>query len=172
VQIRSAAETARGDVLLILHADSRLGRSVTDRVIQALTADRDAAGGCFGMHFRSSGVRQRAVAGLNNIRAIVTGISFGDQAQFVRADALKRIGGFPGLMLMEDVELSLRLKPCGGMVYLGPGVSVSGRRWQAGRFLVNLRTVVGLFFRYLLERRLGVRMDAERYYRAYYRDLV
>ncbi len=172
VQIRSAADTARGDVLLILHADSRLGHDVTDRVILALTADRDAAGGCFGMRFRGSGVRQRAVAGLNNLRAIVTGISFGDQAQFVRADALKRIGGFPDLMLMEDVELSLRLKSCGGAVYLGPGVSVSGRRWQAGRFLENLRTVVGLFFRYLLERRLGVRMDAERYYRAYYRDLI
>jgi hypothetical protein len=47
-------------------------------------------------------------------------------------------------------------------------VTVSGRRWHAGHFLANFRTVVGLFFRYLLERRLGRKIDEERYYRSYY----
>jgi len=46
------------------------------------------------------------MATLNNVKAVSTGIAFGDQAQFVRAAALAEIGGFPGLMMMEDVELS------------------------------------------------------------------
>ena len=172
VQVRSAAEAATGDVLLILHADAVLQRGAADRIIEALTADRGAAGGCFGMQFTNSNPAQRIIAVLNNFKAAVTGISFGDQAQFVRAAALERIGGFPGIMLMEDVELSLRLKSVGGALYLGPGVTVSGRRWQTGYFFKNLCTVVGLFFRYLLERRLGRKPDEKWYYRKYYRSNI
>ena len=124
------------------------------------------------MQFRDSNLSRAFIATLNNLRAFTTGISFGDQAQFVRAEAVRRIGGFPDLMLMEDVELSLRLKSVGGVVYLGPGVSVCGRRWQEGYLLSNLRTVIGLFFRYLFERRLGVSSKEDRYYRRYYRNSV
>jgi GT2 family glycosyltransferase len=71
-------------------------------------------------------------------------------------------------MLMEDVELSLRLKSAGRVVYLGQGVRASGRRWQHGSFRRNFLMVVGLFFRYLLKRRLGLNPDERRYYRKYY----
>ena len=169
VQIRAAAEAAGGDVLLILHADALLHAGATERIVAALTADREAAGGWFAMQFRDPSPGQALIATLNNLRGVATGISFGDQAQFVRADALKRIGGFPDLMLMEDVELSLRLKSVGGDVCLGPGVTVSGRRWQSGSLLANVRMVVGLFFRYLLERRVGAAIGrGEVYYRKYY----
>jgi rSAM/selenodomain-associated transferase 2 len=172
VQVRAAAQAAGGDVLLILHADASLHPGATERIVAALSADREAAGGWFAMQFRDSSPGQALIATLNNLRGVATGISFGDQAQFVRADALKRIGGFPDLMLMEDVELSLRLKPVGGCVCLGPGVTVSGRRWQAGKFTRNIWTVGLLFFRYLLERRLGWKADDKWYYRKYYRGLV
>jgi GT2 family glycosyltransferase len=103
---------------------------------------------------------------------MVTGIAFGDQAQFVRAEALRRIGGVPALMLMEDVELSLRLKTAGLLVYLGQGVRASGRRWQQGSFRKNFWMVVGLFFRYLLKRRLSLNPDESRYYRKYYESNI
>jgi len=167
-QIRAAVETARGDVLLILHADAILARDAPERLIRALTADRSAPGGCFGMGFAGVSAKRRLIAALNNARAFTTGIGFGDQAQFVRAAALREIEGFPALMLMEDVELSLRLKRLGRPVYLKRGVTVSGRRWQDGSFLENFRIVVGLFFRYLLERRLGLIRDERGYYRRYY----
>jgi rSAM/selenodomain-associated transferase 2 len=169
VQIRAAAETATGDVLLILHADAALQQGVTERIIGALTADRGAAGGCFGMQFTDANFAQRIIAALNNLKAALTGISFGDQAQFVRAEAMGRIGGFPDLMLMEDVELSLRLKGAGGTLYLARGVTVSGRRWREGCFLDNLWTVMRLFFGYLLVRRSGrCQGTDEAYYRKYY----
>ena len=168
IQIAAAAQASQGDVLLILHADSVLRAGAAERIISALSAAPDAAGGCFGMTFEGGGLATRWIAWLNNLRAMVTGIAFGDQAQFVRAEALRRIGGVPALMLMEDVELSLRLKTAGRVVYLGQGVRASGRRWQQGSFRKNFLMVVGLFFRYLLKRRLGLNPDERRYYRKYY----
>jgi len=167
VQVRAAAETTRGDVLLILHADAVLDREAPERLIRALAADQSAPGGCFGMRFADASLKRRLIAGLNNLKAFSTGIAFGDQAQFVRAAALREMEGFPGLMLMEDVELSLRLKRMGRPVYLRRGVTVSSRRWQEGSFLKNIGLVVGLFLRYLLERRLGQVKDGS-YYQKYY----
>jgi rSAM/selenodomain-associated transferase 2 len=168
IQIAAAAKLSQGDVLLILHADSLLRAGAAERIISALSAAPDAAGGCFGMAFEGGGIATRWIARLNNLRAIVTGIAFGDQAQFVRAEALRRIGGVPTLMLMEDVELSLRMKSAGRVIYLGQGVRASGRRWQHGSFGENVLMVVGLFFRYLLKRRLCLNPDERRYYRKYY----
>ena len=168
IQIAAAAQAAKGDVLLILHADSVLRAGAAERIIRALSAAPDAAGGCFGMAFEGGGIATRWIARLNNLRAMVTGIAFGDQAQFVRAEALRRIGGVPALMLMEDVELSLRLKtrrPGGLLCQGGQGL----RPALAARFFRrNFLMVVGLFFRYLLKRRLGLNPDEGRYYRKYY----
>ena len=119
------------------------------------------------MRFSDASLKRRLIAGLNNLKAFSTGIAVGDQAQFVRAAALREMEGFPGLMLMEDVELSLRLKRMGRPVYLRRGVTVSSRRWQEGSFLKNIGLVVGLFLRYLLERRLGQVKDGS-YYQKYY----
>ena len=168
IQIAAAAQAAKGDVLLILHADCVLRAGAAERIIRALSAAPDAAGGCFGMAFEGGGIATRWIAYMNNFRAMATGIAFGDQAQFVRAEALRRIGGVPALMLMEDVELSLRLQRIGRAVYLKSGVTVSGRRWQHGSFMRNFLMVVGLFFRYLLKRRLGLNLDGRGYYRKYY----
>ena len=123
------------------------------------------------MAFADASLKRSLIAALNNLKAFTTGIAFGDQAQFVRAAALREMEGFPGLMLMEDVELSLRLKRMGRPVYLRRGVALSGRRWQDGTFRKNIRLVVGLFFRYLLERRLGQVKDGS-YYQKYYESKI
>jgi hypothetical protein len=140
-----------------------------ERVVRSLERNPAAAGGCLGMRFEEEGPVRRGIAALNNLRAAATGIGFGDQAQFVRRDALERIGGFPGLMLMEDVELSLRLKRIGRPVYLPGGVVVSGRRWQAGDSVRRIWLILCLFGRFLVERRLfGIADGGESYYRRYY----
>jgi rSAM/selenodomain-associated transferase 2 len=167
-QIRAAARAATGDVLLVLHADAVLMPGAPGRVLRALSADGGSPGGCFGMAFAEASGKQRLIAALNNLRARTTGIGFGDQAQFIRAAALSEVGGFPGQMLMEDVELSLRLKRLGRPLFLDAGAVVSGRRWQEGSFLKNLRLVVGLVCRYLVGRRFGRHPDGANYYRKYY----
>jgi rSAM/selenodomain-associated transferase 2 len=169
VQLRAGAEKATGDIILFLHADSVLDPGAGDRIIHRMATDREAAGGCLGMRFERGGRVKRGIAALNNFRASATGIGFGDQAQFVRREALDRIGGVPELMLMEDVELSLRLKRVGRPVFLRRGVTVSGRHWQANGALPRLCLILRLFARFLLERRLfGISDAAEGYYRRYY----
>ena len=76
---------------------------------------------------------------------------------------------FPSMMLMEDVELALRLKEVGRLAFLRDGIVVSDRRWNGPRFAGNLLTVFHLFSRYLIERRWG-KMDQsmKNYYEIYY----
>jgi GT2 family glycosyltransferase len=57
------------------------------------------------------------------------GDSYGDQAQFFRRELLQSVGGFPDQPIMEDVELSLRLRSLGVPIYLDLPVTVSARRF-------------------------------------------
>ena len=79
------------------------------------------------------------------------------------------MGGFPDLRLMEDVELSLRLKRFGRPLLVRNGVHVSPRRWAEADFTGNVRKVMSLSVRYLVERRFygpdDIRTD---YYGKYY----
>lgn len=168
-QIRAGVEAASAEVVLVLHADAVLRPGSVRRVLEALARHPEAVGGCLGMAFDDRRWRSRLIAALNNLRAIATGIAFGNQAQFFRAATLARHGGFPDRMLMEDVEASLRLKAIGPVIYLRRGVVVSGRRWRGRRFGGHFRQVLSLFLRYLVDRRLGrSRGRDEGYYREYY----
>jgi len=64
------------------------------------------------------------------LRSRVTGIATGDQAIFVGRQAFEQLGGFPDQPLMEDVELSKRLKRLSRPLCLHPKVVTSGRRWD------------------------------------------
>jgi hypothetical protein len=137
--------------------------------VHLILSKKQWVAGGVGMRFEPQVSSTRLLAGLNNLRAVLTGICFGDQAQFFRAEALAAMGGFPPMMLMEDVELSLRLKELGRLAFLRRGIRVSGRRWQADGFFASLMTVFFLFPRYLAERRFfgGGQMN-QSYYDIYY----
>ena len=169
LQIKAGIEAACGDVILILHADCRIAEGVLERIIELLRTRRYVVGGAFGMRFDSNSLKNRTIAFLNNSRALLTGISFGDQAQFFRAEALDEMGGFHPMMLMEDVDLALRLKEVGRLVFFRNGIVVSDRRWNGTRIAGKLGTVFYLFTRYLIERRWGKMDRAMRnYYEIYY----
>jgi len=169
-QIKKGIDLATGDVILILHADCVATKSTFERLIKSLQADAHVVGGAFGMQFEPLSPKTRLIALLNNLRTNLTGISFGDQAQFFRREALGHMGGFSPMMLMEDVELALRLKETGRLVFLRDGIVVSNRRWTGGRFAGNLLTVLYLFTRYLVERRWGTLGQSMRnYYEIYYK---
>ena len=171
VQIEKGIRRATADVIVILHADCEPLKGVFKRILQTLNKDCHTTGGAVGMQFRQQSLQMAIVAALNNLRARLTGVSFGDQAQFFRLQALDAIGGFPTLMLMEDVELSLRLKEVGRLVLLNDGITVSARSWQGRQFSYRLRTVFRLFPRYLIGRRFHRKDRIYRnYYDAYYPD--
>ena len=170
VQIRKGVDVATGDVLMVLHADCVLRPDSLAAVFEHLCLDPHAPGGAIGMRFEEETPSERVISALNNLRARFTGIAFGDQAQFVRKPALQTAGGFPDLMLMEDVELSLLLKEQGRPIFLGDGVRVSSRRWQGRGFSAKIALVLKLVVRFLIERRWeeGARSGRD-YYSSYYR---
>ena len=128
VQMNAGAAAASADRLLFLHADTRLPPLADVQVVQAL-----AAGACWGrFDVRIAGrpPMLRVVAALMNLRSRLSGIATGDQAIFVSRAAFVQVGGYPVQPLMEDIELSRRLKRLGRPACLRSKVCTSGRRWE------------------------------------------
>ncbi|SDN64708.1 transferase 2, rSAM/selenodomain-associated [Halomonas shengliensis] len=128
-QMNFGAAAARGDTLLFLHADTRLPEGAEAHVARAL-----ASGRCWGRfdirlagHSRLLPVISRAM----NLRSRLTGIATGDQALFMTREAFAAVGGFPDQPLMEDIEVSRRLKRRSPPACLRQRVTSSGRRWDS-----------------------------------------
>lgn len=126
-QMNAGAAAARADVLLFLHADTQLPDGADHLVRRALVA---AAWGRFDVRISGRPFMLRVVAALMNLRSRWTGIATGDQAIFVTRVGFERVGGFPDQPLMEDVEISRRLRAIGRPACLSERVTTSGRRWE------------------------------------------
>ena len=132
-QMNAGAAAARGDVLLFLHADTRLPDDFADAVAKVLVAP-DVVGGFFAVALDAPGWRYALTARLISVRSRLTGIATGDQAIFVRRAVFEALGGFAPLPLMEDIELMHRLKRRGRVAALRQAVTTSTRRWERRGF--------------------------------------
>jgi rSAM/selenodomain-associated transferase 2 len=127
-QMNAGAAQATAPVLLFLHADTLLPPAADALVLQALA--QGALWGRFDVHIEGRPAMLRVVAALMNLRSRLSGIATGDQAMFLTREAFDRVGGFPDQPLMEDIELSRRLKRIGPPACLRARVHTSGRRWE------------------------------------------
>lgn len=168
MQIAEAWDACTGDVLVVLHADVRFPPQGA-KAIQRCLKNTKTPGGAFAMGFKPATARTRIISFLNHLRCRTSGISFGDQCQFVRRSVLDSAGGFPPMKLMEDVELSLIMKHTGRPVLLPQTVTVSPRRWETTPFSQGVTRVLFLFFTYLIRRKLGHPSgDGSWYHQRYY----
>jgi rSAM/selenodomain-associated transferase 2 len=126
-QMNAGAAAAQGQILLFLHADTRLPDDA-DQLIR-IGLSRNRVWGRFDVRISGTHPLLGVVAMLMNIRSRLTGIATGDQAVFVDRRAFAAVGGFPHIPLMEDVVLSRRLKRLGWPLCLSTPVVTSGRRW-------------------------------------------
>jgi rSAM/selenodomain-associated transferase 2 len=126
-QMNAGAAAAHGDVLLFLHADTRLPDEA-DRLLLDGLARSGRVWGRFDVRFDDGGLALIAV--MMNARSRLTGIATGDQAMFMTRAAFHAAGRFPPIALMEDVALSARLKRSGRRLCLRARVTTSGRRWR------------------------------------------
>lgn len=130
-QMNAGARAATGDVLLFLHADVALPDDAARHVEEALASPSTVGGA-----FRTWTVADRPtllgpLLHLADLRSRYTSLPYGDQAPFVRREVFEALGGFPEQPLMEDLELSLRLRRLGAIARVPARVRVSGRRFIA-----------------------------------------
>jgi len=148
VQMNAGAAAARGNILLFLHADTRLPDDADRLVIDGLACS-SCVWGRFDVRF-DSGRLMRFVAAMINLRSRLTGIATGDQAIFVTRTTFAAAGGFPPIALMEDVALSARLKRIGCPLSLRARVTTSARRWRGHGTLRTLLLMWRLRLSYFL----------------------
>jgi rSAM/selenodomain-associated transferase 2 len=136
-QLRMGGEESTGDVVLFLHADTRLERGWQEAVRQALS-DPECAGGAFAFRFAERGAWLRWMEWGVALRVALLRLPYGDQALFVRRSVLERMGGIPIVPIMEDLDLVRAIKRAGRLQMLDLTATTSSRRYiRSG----GLRTV-------------------------------
>lgn len=128
-QMNAGAASARGDVLLFVHADTRLPPGCHGAITSALVDER-VVGGRFDLQLDAPGLPYRVIGTMISLRSRMTRVATGDQAIFARRSAFERLGGYPPLPLMEDIAFCRALKRVGRIACLRERVTTSARRWQ------------------------------------------
>lgn len=128
-QMNAGAARARGDVLLFLHADTRVPAGYAQAIQHALE-DPAVLGGRFDLHLEPSSPLLWLTAELINLRSRLSRMATGDQGIFLRRDVFERLGGYANIPLMEDLDLSRRMKRDGSIACLRQRLTTSSRRWR------------------------------------------
>ncbi|MGH1369416.1 MAG: TIGR04283 family arsenosugar biosynthesis glycosyltransferase [Maritimibacter sp.] len=105
-QLARGCAVARGDWLLILHADTKLSPNWSSVVAQAL---EEASPRYFKLRFDATGFGPWVVSRWANLRARLFSRPFGDQGLLVRRSDYEAAGGYPDIALMEDIALLRKL---------------------------------------------------------------
>ena len=128
-QLQAGAHASSGEALWFLHADSDVDPMCDQHIVWGL-AESQRGWGRFAIRLAGRHPMLRVVARAMNLRSRLSGIATGDQGIFVTRALLERVGGIPQLPLMEDVELSSRLKAVCPPLCLSKRLTTSGRRWD------------------------------------------
>ncbi len=147
-QMNNGAAVATGDILLFLHADTRLPKNFDTSVRQSLQIQNTIAG-AFELKIDIDMPSLRLIEKMVNWRSRYLQMPYGDQAIFLKASIFHEIGCFPEMPIMEDFELVRRLQPLGKIEIIPAPVVTSGRRWQKlgvlKTTLINQLIILGYF---------------------------
>ncbi len=149
VGMNAGAAAATGEILLFLHADTRLPQAAHALICREL-ADSGVAATAFHLAMDGSGWRYRCIEIASKIRIRIQRTFFGDQAIAVRRHDFERIGGYSEPALMEDVALSQRLRREGKLRTLPAEVVTSARRFEHSGFVRTFIFMSGLQLAYAL----------------------
>ena len=146
-QMNRGAQMARGRVLWFLHVDSLIPDPLG--AAHAVVVAASVRGwGRFEVRLDAPGWRYVLVAWAMNRRSCWTGVVTGDHGVFVKHALFDAVGGFPDQPLMEDLELSRRLRRRGRPACLRRTIETSARRWQRHGWLHTVALMWGLRLAY------------------------
>ncbi len=137
IQMNAGAVSASGDILLFLHADTRLPSNAEAELL-CFDDNCQEYWGRFNVRLNADSVIYRIIETLMNWRSRITGIATGDQAIFATRTLFERSGGFPSIALMEDVALSTKLRARSAPICVNATVTTSARRWQRDGVMVTI----------------------------------
>jgi rSAM/selenodomain-associated transferase 2 len=127
-QLDAGAAAATGDVLLFLHADTRLPEDAIDHVRVAL-ADPEIVGGNFFLRYVPYTRAGMLLTAYHHLRRRLFHSYSGQSAVFVRRSAFNTIGGFGPLPVLEDQEFVEKLERLGDTRHLPTWAETSARRF-------------------------------------------
>ena len=130
VQMNLGARFARGEILLFLHADSKLPEQTEQAIAGALSGGKPGWG-WFDARLGGRAPIFRLIAALMNLRARLSSVCTGDQALFVASELFRTAGGFPEISLMEDIAVSKKLRKLARPRPQAMRVQNSSRRWES-----------------------------------------
>ncbi len=129
VQMNAGARAARGNVLLFIHADTRLPPDAFSLIRESL-ADPSCSGGAFRHGLDRGGFLYRLISFMSNLRVRWLGVIYGDQAPFVRREVFETLGGFREMEILEDADFTSRMRKSGRVKILKSPIVTSARRWE------------------------------------------
>lgn len=142
LQMNAAAQTATGELLLFLHADSRVDAKSYNKMVDVMKQG-SSLGGAFGLAIESEKPSLKLLSILATLRSKHLNLVYGDQAIFVRAHVFREMGGFSSIPICEDLDFFRRLKKKGPIVLLEEKALSSARRWRTeGIVFTTLRNMV------------------------------
>lgn len=161
-QMNLGAKAATGDLLLFLHADTRLAPTAMHHARDVLTHNTTYVGGAFRFRLDDASWKARLVECGVSLRQRACKLPYGDQGIFVRKSVFESIGGFPEVPILEDVLLIENLKQC-GRLYFSPDVAItSARKWQRHGYWKTTQVNWSTMIRW----RRGIPLDQIAQYRA------
>jgi rSAM/selenodomain-associated transferase 2 len=147
-QMNAGAAASARPLLLFLHIDTELPAGAVPALLAALDGGFDW--GRFDVAIEPATPLLRLVAATMNLRSRASAICTGDQALFMRREAFDSVDGFPRQDLMEDIEISRRLRRMGRPACLRLRVRTSSRRWLRHGVLRTVLLMGWLRLRYAL----------------------
>jgi len=161
--IDAGIAAARGEIVAIVHADSRLPGGAYDDMTSAVKNPKNV-GGWFRRRLDDPRWRYRLVDLGANSFSFCCSVATGDQAIFCRRSVLLAVTPLKDYPLFEDMTLCRRLKKHGRLIQLPGPILVSPRRFHERGIIRTVATNLHLTWAYFRGR------DPAILYRSYYGD--
>ena len=128
-QMNAGAAASHGHLLVFLHADTQLNAAVVER-LWSLAVSESPVWGRFDVRLSGPGAALRVIEFCMNLRSRITSIATGDQVMFCSSDLFRTVNGFADIELMEDIELSAKLRRLQRPQCCVERVCTSSRKWR------------------------------------------
>lgn len=128
-QLNAGAAAATGDILIFLHADIWLEPGALISVATAISSGY--VGGGFRQKIDGRSILYRLIEIAGDFRGRYLKVFYGDSGIFLARTNFQKIGGFPDVPILEEMEFSKGLRRLGKTTLLTPYIHISARRWEA-----------------------------------------